>query len=131
MVTVLTPKQEKTPIFVYGTLMSIHSNRMQRLGGDGPYLGVLHGYAMYQVAPEFPGVVPEPGGKVMGEVFYVPRQAFVTLDRYEGVPDLYRREEANVEMAGGGTVRAWVYIWNGKPEGRKIPFSEQPWRPKV
>ncbi|WP_338835945.1 gamma-glutamylcyclotransferase family protein [Neomoorella thermoacetica] len=125
------PKQEKIPIFVYGTLMSIHSNRMLSLGGNGPYLGVLRGYAMYQVAPDFPGIVPEPGGKVMGEVFYIPQQAFASLDRYEGVPDLYRREEANVEMAGGGTVRAWVYIWNGKPEGQKIPFNEQPWRPKV
>ena len=67
---------------------------------------------------------------MLGEVFYMPRGALEALDRYEGVPHLYRREEVDVEMVGGGTVRAQVYVWNGRPTGRKIPPEEQPWRLK-
>ncbi|MGB9782610.1 MAG: gamma-glutamylcyclotransferase family protein [Moorellaceae bacterium] len=120
----------RIPVFVYGTLMSINSNHMRHLGADGPYPGVLEGYRMYQVDPSFPGIVPAGGGKVLGELYYVSPDALRTLDRYEGVPRLYRREEAEVRLCCGGSVRAWCYVWNGPPGGREIAFSEMPWRDK-
>jgi gamma-glutamylcyclotransferase (GGCT)/AIG2-like uncharacterized protein YtfP len=122
--------KDKTPVFVYGTLMSINSGRMRSFGADGPYLGVLEGYKMYQVDPSFPGIVPAGGGKVLGELYYVSPDALRTLDRYEGVPHFYRREEVEVRLCADGTVRAWCYVWNGLPRGREIAFSEMPWRDK-
>lgn len=39
------------------------------------------------------------------------------LDRYEGFPHLYRKENVEVKMKSGETIRAMVYIMNsGKPE---------------
>lgn len=121
-------KKGKIAVFVYGTLMGINSGHMRRLGADGPYVGALEGYRMYQVDASFPGIVPAEGGKVLGELYYVAPDVLRRLDRYEGVPHLYRREEVEVRLYCGGTVRAWCYIWNGSPRGREVPFGEMPWR---
>jgi gamma-glutamylcyclotransferase (GGCT)/AIG2-like uncharacterized protein YtfP len=115
--------------FVYGTLMSINTNIMENLGCHGPVRARLEGYALYQVAPDFPGIVPEPGGVVLGELWEVPEPAVAALDYYEGVEaSLYRREEAEVEADGGRKEKAFVYVWNREPRGRKVPLDEQPWR---
>jgi len=55
------------------------------------------------------------------------------LDRYEGCgpddpePRYFRREAWFVEVDGGETVRAWVYLWDRSVEGlSRIPSGH--WR---
>ena len=42
------------------------------------------------------------------------------MDRLEGYPRLYRREEIEAFTAEGGRVRAWVYIMNSLPKDAKV-----------
>lgn len=117
-------------MFVYGTLMSVNNGRMENLGCHTPTPAELKGFTLYQVDPNFPGIIPEPGGMVLGELWDVPKEAIPELDYYEGVDaGLYRREKTEVEAVGGKKEKAFIYVWNRKPRGRKVPFEEQPWRP--
>ena len=36
------------------------------------------------------------------------------------VPSLYRREQIQVHLVGGGSVLAWVYIMNRLPDGAPV-----------
>ena len=40
------------------------------------------------------------------------RKGLRMMDRLEGYPRLYRREQIQVNLVGGGRVLAWVYIMN-------------------
>lgn len=42
------------------------------------------------------------------------------MDRLEGYPSLYRREQIRVHLVGGGQVLAWVYIMNRLPDGAPV-----------
>jgi len=125
---VLSGKSKKITVFVYGTLTSVNGNYMREMDAEGPYPGVLHGYYLYQVTPFYPGVVPGEGGRVWGELYYVNPEVLKKLDDYEDVPHLYLRKEVEVELLDGRKIRAWCYIWNGPPQGRRIPWEEMPWR---
>lgn len=79
----------------------------------------LGGYALRialpRRAPEGPGwatAAPSPGAAVPGALYRLHRGDLEALDRYEGYPDLYLREELPVE-AGGGEVRALLYRMRG------------------
>ncbi|MGB9859945.1 MAG: gamma-glutamylcyclotransferase family protein [Moorellaceae bacterium] len=116
------------PVFVYGTLTSMNSRYLRRIGAVGPYTAILHGYSLYQVAPSYPGLCPGEGGKVRGEVYYVAEEDLRKLDRYEDVPREYERKKVEVELADGRKIQAWCYVWNGPPQGRQIPWEEMPWK---
>ena len=49
---------------------------------------------------------------IKGEVLTVDDDGFKSMDRLEGYPRLYRREQIQVHLVGGGNVLAWVYIMN-------------------
>jgi gamma-glutamylcyclotransferase (GGCT)/AIG2-like uncharacterized protein YtfP len=120
-------------VFVYGTLLNQNSRMMEKRFGavPPPVPARLEGYALYGVTPDYPGVVPEPGGVVMGEVWDFPELALQALDYYEGVgAGLYRREEAEVAVDGGRKEKAFFYVWNREARGRRVPLEEQPWRPR-
>ena len=53
--------------------------------------------------------------------------AFRSMDRLEGYPSFYRREQRQIHLVGGGSVLAWVYVMNRLPEGAKIIESGD-WR---
>ena len=55
-------------------------------------------------------VQPSPGKNVHGVLYKIEENAFRTLDRYEGVPEHYRRIEVQVTPDGGQPVPAQVYI---------------------
>jgi len=55
-------------------------------------------------------VQPAPGKTVHGVLYKIDEGAFRSLDRYEGVPDHYRRIEVRVTPDGGQPVPAQVYI---------------------
>jgi cation transport regulator ChaC len=55
-------------------------------------------------------VQPSTGKTVHGVLYKIEESAFRNLDRYEGVPDHYRRIEIRVTPEGGDPVGAQVYI---------------------
>jgi len=81
-----------------------------RAAGEGWFQGRL-----YRVA-HYPGVVAsdDPDDKVRGLLVRLSRPAAIlpALDAYEGVPDLYTRQQALVTKVDGEQVTAWIYIYN-------------------
>jgi gamma-glutamylcyclotransferase len=55
-------------------------------------------------------VQPAPGKTVYGVLYKIEENSFRSLDRYEGVPEHYRRIEIQVTLDGGAPVPAQVYI---------------------
>ena len=112
-------------IFVYGTLMS-----GQRASGylDGSELigrYCLHDYAMYNLGA-YPGIVPQEGETVIGEVWRVPAERLPELDAYEGEGSLYHRRTVTVEREGR-CVPAQAYIYAHRPTGE---LMREPWGSK-
>jgi len=113
-------------VFFYGTLMA-GFDRRRRAGidnkliyiGRGSIQGSLFDLGLY------PAAVPAPEGDVWGEVYEMaePEMVLSALDDIEGYrhddPDrsLYRRQQADVALPGGGHAPAWVYFYNA-PLGR-------------
>ena len=105
-------------VFVYGTLLSNECNchRAPRARRQNAWtLGTLHdtGYG-------FPAIVLKGRTRIVGEVLTVDEDAFRSMDRLEGYPSFYRREQRQVNLVGGGRVLAWVYVMNRLPEGAKV-----------
>ena len=112
-------------IFVYGTLMS-----GQRASGylDGcELLGryCLRDYAMYSLGA-YPGIVPQAGEAVIGEVWRVPADRLPEMDAYEGEGSLYHRRTVTVEREGG-RIPAQAYIYAHRPTGK---LMREPWGSK-
>ncbi len=55
-------------------------------------------------------IQPAPGKTVYGVLYKIEENAFRSLDRYEGVPEHYRRIEVQVTPDGGQPVPAQIYI---------------------
>lgn len=53
---------------------------------------------------------PAPGRTVFGVLYNIPETAFRNLDRFEGVPEHYRRIEVNVTDGAGRKIAAQAYI---------------------
>lgn len=98
-------------VFVYGTLKKGFSNH--RFLRDAVFVGdgwTVKSYALY--LDEYPGVYQgTPVSRVRGEVYEVDRGLLARLDALEGHPVLYRREEIDVLLDDGRTVRAWIYFY--------------------
>ncbi len=121
-------------VFVYGTLKrGFYANHFlseARFLGEG----IIEGYEMYDLG-SFPAIV-EGKGKVKGEVYEVDRKTLNTLDFYEGVPTLYKREMVEVLMANGQRVKAYAYIFKDKKYLKRYPKVEEKggvyeWEPKT
>ncbi len=85
--------------------------------GKGTLAGALY---LIDLNPElsFPALVEEEGRSVVGELYLVPDETLMDLDRYEGVSetpdprDEYLRVLRLVKMEQGGESLAWVWLWN-------------------
>jgi len=94
-------------VLVYGTLK--RGGALSPNMSAGTYLGE------YSTEPEFtlvnlgwfPGLIHRGSTSVQGEVYEMPDSSLSLLDRIEGYPSLYDREE--IETPYG---RAWVYVYN-------------------
>ena len=106
----LPSRDEEHKVFVYGTLITGERNahwagraRRQKAWATGTIHDTGHG---------FPAFVKRGRTRVAGEVLTVNEDGFKSMDRLEGYPRLYRREQIRVHLVGGGSVLAWVYIMN-------------------
>ncbi len=110
-------------IFVYGTLRNQKAANMHHLiAGDCEYFsdGAMRGI-LYEVCG-YPGAIEssDVSDKVSGELYKMLDQERVLarLDDYEEcgdrfpVPHEFSRKLISIELSGGGSVVAWVYLYN-------------------
>jgi gamma-glutamylcyclotransferase (GGCT)/AIG2-like uncharacterized protein YtfP len=107
-------------VFVYGSLRRGQANHNQLLGAPCEGEGTLEGADLHDLGP-YPMAVPG-SCRVQGEIFTVTRDRLQALDRFEGVPRLYRRHRRRLTDGR----RVWVYLGQAHqvrhspllPEGR-------------
>jgi gamma-glutamylcyclotransferase (GGCT)/AIG2-like uncharacterized protein YtfP len=99
-----------TTVFVYGTLRTGHGNWRGILA---PYVGInattKPEYTMRSWGG-FPAVYDNGEHSITGELFYVEDDTLEQLDRLEGHPNWYKREEIEVTDNEGQVVVAWMYV---------------------
>jgi len=97
-------------VFVYGTLISGEANA--HWAGNARRQKAWTTGTIYDTGCRFPAFVKRGRTHIKGEVLTVDDDGFKSMDRLEGYPRLYRREQIQVHLVGGGNVLAWVYIMN-------------------
>ena len=106
------------PVFVYGTLM--RGQRASAFLQNAEYVGefCLADYVMYNLG-SYPGIKPQKGACVPGELYLVDDKTLERMDRYEGNGDLYNRVNVMV-TAGTRTEPAQVYVYARSVEGKPL-----------
>ena len=105
-------------VFVYGTLLT--GERNANWAGRARRQKAWTLGTIYDTKYGFPAFVKEGGTRIEGEVLTVGDEGFRMMDRLEGYPRLYRREEIEATLEGGERVKAWVYIMNQLPDGAPV-----------
>ena len=105
-------------VFVYGTLLTGERNARWAMNARR-HPAWTHG-TIYDTGWGYPAFVKEGETKIVGELLTVDDEGFASMDRLEGYPRLYRREEIEAFTAESGCVRAWVYIMNSLPKDAKV-----------
>jgi gamma-glutamylcyclotransferase (GGCT)/AIG2-like uncharacterized protein YtfP len=113
-------------VFTYGSLMFPQVWQRVVRGEYRFARATAAGYARYAITGEtYPGMVGQAGSAVQGVLYFdVGPQDLAALDAFEGGE--YRREEIDVTLDAGETVRASTYIYL-LPE----KLSESKWLPEV
>ena len=111
-------------LFVYGTLKrgGLAAGRMHGASFEG-LVTTAAGYALYDLG-DYPALAKDDEGIVEGEVYLVTAEHLAELDRYEGYPELYRREA--VPLADGSLAEAYVMPVGALSGRRKIPGGAWP-----
>jgi len=96
-------------LFAYGTLLS--AARQKRLFGRlvAAEPAALEGWRRARCVGRYFGIVRTRGARTRGGVLRLTRAELACADRWEGVPDLYRRRRVRVACAGGGR-DCWAYV---------------------
>ena len=113
-------------IFVYGTLKrgGAAADRMRGATFEGS--ATVAGYALYDLGA-YPALgADDEGAVVEGEVYLVTAEHLAELDRYEGYPELYRREL--MRLGDGSLAEAYVMPASALSGHRKIPGGVWPLR---
>lgn len=97
-------------IFVYGSLKRGNSIRGMDLfpPKESTWVGkarTTDGIFNMVDLGSFPGVIPNGEYNIFGEIYDVSDKLFSDLDKIEGYPKFYNREEFNTTEG-----RAWIYI---------------------
>lgn len=114
-------------LFVYGTLRRALRRPEARLLSGAEWLGEGSVAGRLLDLGAYPGLV-RGGGRVRGEVYWLARPTLMLqrLDAYEGcgrrgpTPDEYRRAIVRVRLDRGGSLSAWVYVYNRVAPGRRL-----------
>jgi gamma-glutamylaminecyclotransferase len=120
-------------VFVYGTLKRGHGNNRLLTGSE--FVGEAEtDPALYMANGGIPFVWTEGGPlhRVKGEVFRVDDAVLARLDRLEGHPTNYRREEVEV-LLGEQRVTACIYLYphldrRGSPPAAEVIDDRYVWR---
>jgi gamma-glutamylcyclotransferase (GGCT)/AIG2-like uncharacterized protein YtfP len=118
-------------LFVYGTLVSSagHPNGA-RLAGEARLVGAASIPGRLYRVGWYPGLVEgdAAGGRVHGEIYALadPAISLVWLDAYESIvpgdeaSSEYIRVERTVQLAAGGDITAWVYLYQRDVAGLEL-----------
>ena len=106
----LPSRDEEHKVFVYGTLIAGECNA--RCAGNARRQKAWTLGTIYDTGWGYPAFVKRGRTRIAGEVLTVGDAQFRRMDLLEGYPRLYRREQMQVNLVGGGRVLAWVYIMN-------------------
>lgn len=108
--------KESTKLYIaYGSNLNVEQMKRRCPTAEIVGAGELHGWELSfrRVAT----IEPKKGAVTPVGVWQIKARDEEALDRYEGCPHLYRKENVEVKMKSGETIRAMVYIMNsGKPE---------------
>lgn len=101
-------------LFVYGTLKRGFSNN--HLLNQAEFLGAAKTLGKYSLwVSGIPYVFKgEAVSYIHGELYHVDNLTLKIIDRLEGHPEWYRREEVKVVTEKGETVTAWLYFYPEK-----------------
>jgi len=131
-------KGRQLPVFVYGTLRRDEKNYSEYLAGrtirEEP--ATAEGRLFYVSDGGYPYLEPGPGA-VAGELVHLdPKFYEETLQRLDELEEynpadeansVYLRREADVALAGGSRVTAWIYYWNS-PQTVGTPLTSGDFR---
>ena len=104
-------------VFVYGTLLAGQANAR-----CAKPLRRHHAWTqgtLYDTGRGYPAFTKDGDTKVSGELLAVNDESLAAMDRLEGYPSHYRREEITVYTVHG-RFKAWVYIMNKLPDGATV-----------
>lgn len=111
-------------VAVYGTLKAGYNNHPV-LGTKAKLIGTGYTNKRYDMKDSgFPVIVPNDKGKeVLVEVYEVPEEQLIPLDRLEGVPRMYTREKTTVTFMLEQDMTEWmdVFIYEGTSQFNKYP----------
>ena len=101
-------------LFTYGTLKRGFSNNHLLDGAE--YVGTAKTLEKYSLLESgIPFVFKgESVSHIYGELYQVNDQTLKVIDRLEGHPEWYQREEVGVLTEDGVTVTAWLYFYPEK-----------------
>jgi len=113
---------EKFLIFVYGTLRQGELNH--RLLEGSKCLGTVKTEPRFNLIDlqHFPGLIPGGNTSVTGELFTIDDFTLHKLDRLEGHPTFYRRE--NILLQDGREVLTYIYHQSSERSIRKIASGD-------
>lgn len=114
-------------VAVYGSLLSGFGNH--RLLEQSNFLGQseITGFEMYSLGG-FPVICPvENKSVVQAEIYQVDDTTMARLDRLEGYPNFYNRQEVSVQVAGK-VESAWVYFMSNPPNYAQDKIETGSWR---
>jgi gamma-glutamylcyclotransferase (GGCT)/AIG2-like uncharacterized protein YtfP len=109
--------REERGLFVYGSLLQpgLRRRLLGRTIQTEP--ARLPGYERCRGRHFY--VRPRPGAETYGLLLFgLSTRDLEILDRYESVPELYRRELAQVEPEGGRPLPCWIYLPTSRALGR-------------
>jgi gamma-glutamylaminecyclotransferase len=98
-------------VFVYGTLRKGQCNHRYFLNRS-KFLGMAKTKKRYALYGHGIPILSRAGSisQVNGEVYFVDNTTLSQLDRLEGHPDMYKREQAEVVLEDGTELIAWIYF---------------------
>ena len=114
-------------LFVYGTLRSGQAARSLIANHVIAAEPASARGRMFALADGYPGFLPGPGGRVVGELMTLSdlAAALALLDAYEG--EDFVRSLQEIELAGGAVLWAWCYVLASPAlaeEGEAIPGGD-------
>ena len=114
-------------LFVYGTLRSGQAARSLIANHVQAAEPASARGRMFALADGYPGFLPGPEGRVVGELMTMSdlAAAFALIDAYEG--DEFTRALQEVELGDGQIVWAWCYVLSSPAlaeEGELIPGGD-------
>lgn len=83
---------------------------------------------MYHVS-YFPGIVPDKGESILGEVYQVDEKLLRQLDILEAEGHMYIRQKESAYLDTGEKIDVYLYVWNLPVKENCKKVEMMPWRP--